>query len=41
MVLEVVLPAELAVESLREQLAALATEVGVDATMRTADADVL
>lgn len=40
MVLEVVLPADLAVESLREQLATLATEVGVDATMRTADADV-
>jgi glycine cleavage system transcriptional repressor len=41
MVLDVELPADLAVESLQEQVAALATEVGVDATMRTADADVL
>ncbi len=41
MVLEVVLPAGLAMETLREELAALAAEVGVDATMRTADADVL
>jgi glycine cleavage system transcriptional repressor len=41
MVLEVVLPDGLHVESLREQVGALATEVGVDATMRTSDADVL
>jgi glycine cleavage system transcriptional repressor len=41
MVLEVVLPAGLEVESLREQVGALATEVGVDATIRAADADVL
>ncbi len=41
MLLEVVLPAGLTVESLREQVEALASEVGVDASIRTADVDVL
>jgi glycine cleavage system transcriptional repressor len=41
MVLDVELPPGLAVEVLQGRLAALATEVGVDAMMRAADADVL
>jgi glycine cleavage system transcriptional repressor len=41
MVLEVSLPADLAIESLRSTISDLAAEVGVDATTRTADADVL
>jgi glycine cleavage system transcriptional repressor len=41
MVLEVVLPAELELEDLQAQVAALATDVGVEASIRTADADVL
>jgi glycine cleavage system transcriptional repressor len=41
MVLEVELPAGLGVDALREQVGALSADVGVDATIRTADADVL
>lgn len=41
MVLEVVLPADLALEDLQAQIATLAADVGVEASIRTADADVL
>jgi glycine cleavage system transcriptional repressor len=41
MVLEVVLPPTLALEDLRAQVAALAVDVGVEASIRAADADVL
>jgi glycine cleavage system transcriptional repressor len=41
MVLEVTLPTDLELEDLRERLGALAADVGVDASIRPADADVL
>jgi glycine cleavage system transcriptional repressor len=41
MVLDVTLPPVLAVDGLQARIAALAAEVGVDASIRTADADVL
>jgi glycine cleavage system transcriptional repressor len=41
MVLDVTLPVGVAVEDLQTQVAALAAEVGVEASIRTADADVL
>lgn len=40
MVLEVILPADLALEDLQAQVATLAADVGVEASIRTADADV-
>jgi glycine cleavage system transcriptional repressor len=41
MVLEVTLPADLELDDLRTRIGALATDVGVEASIRTADADVL
>jgi len=41
MVLDVILPADLALTDLQARVATLATEVGVEASIRTADADVL
>jgi hypothetical protein len=41
MVLDVALPASLELDDLRSRIAALASEVGVEASIRVADADVL